>query len=182
MTEAQPMPWAEFPIDDFPSTLLRVWLFTDVQNGSAVRSQLISGTLGHEMALIDATLVTDPLTLQLAAHWALKAESLGSMHSRTLHTELVCGLSGSKHVGESLSRFGMAEGSRSVLVAVLGGDAAGVDACLREHLQGKAAALSLLPQLVDEKLLRKYYKISDEELKVGSLTDAIACRIAARDC
>lgn len=33
MTEAQPMPWAEFPIDDFPSTLLRVWLFTDVQNG-----------------------------------------------------------------------------------------------------------------------------------------------------
>jgi hypothetical protein len=39
-----------------------------------------------------------------------------------------------------------------------------------------------LGQLVDQQLLCKYLKVSNEELQIGSLADAVLLRIAARDC
>lgn len=40
----------------------------------------------------------DLLPLQLAAHKALTADVRGKLITKTLHSELVCNLSGSKHV------------------------------------------------------------------------------------
>ena len=53
---------------------------------------------------------------------------------------------------------------------------------LRGAVQGEAASVAELPALADTALLRKYYKIDDSELKIGSIPDAIVTRIAARDC
>jgi hypothetical protein len=39
-----------------------------------------------------------------------------------------------------------------------------------------------LAQLTDAELLTKYIRITTEELAVGSMSDAMLMRIAARDC
>ena len=48
-------------------------------------------------------------------------------------------------------------------------------------MQGEVVALDELPSLMNVELIRKYYKVTDEELVVGSLTDAVLNRIGARD-
>ncbi len=52
---------------------------------------------------------------------------------------------------------------------------------LQALVKGDIAPLEELPSLTNTSLLRKYLKILDEELAVGSLEDAIVNRIAARD-
>jgi hypothetical protein len=52
------------------------------------------------------------------------------------------------------------------------------------HVQVKGTSVSLdeLPSLSDTETLTKYHKIIPNELKVGSLVDAITCHMAGRDC
>ena len=47
------------------------------------------------------------LPLQLAAHKALTAEARGTLVTRSLHAEALYNISGSKHISESLRRFGV---------------------------------------------------------------------------
>ena len=56
------------------------------------------GSLSPESALANAALVPDALVLRAAAHKACVAASRGALRTRSLHAELVFGLSGSKHV------------------------------------------------------------------------------------
>lgn len=84
-------------------------------------------------------------------------------------------------IGESLTRFGVQENCTSLLIARF--DATDNDlAKIRTVIKGTETPLSDLPNLADMTLLRKYYKLSDEELGIGSVGSAIVSRIAARDC
>ncbi len=48
-------------------------------------------------------------------------------------------------------------------------------------MQGEAAPLEELAGLADEAALRKYHKIADGELRVGTFVEALVNRIAIRD-
>ena len=52
-----------------------------------------------------------------AANKALIAESRGKLTTKTLHSECVFNLSGSKHISQSLSKWGVSDTATSVLVA-----------------------------------------------------------------
>lgn len=54
-----------------------------------------------EAAIINAALVPDLFAVHLSAHKALQASSRASLRTRSLHAELVFGISGSKHVRKS---------------------------------------------------------------------------------
>lgn len=72
-----------------------------------------AGELRPECALANAALVADVLVLAAAAHKALAAAARGGLRTRSLHSELVFNLSGSKHVREVL---GLHAGTKPRLV------------------------------------------------------------------
>ncbi|KAL4440542.1 hypothetical protein ABPG75_003543 [Micractinium tetrahymenae] len=176
---------AESPVEqwqlDLPGHTLTVALFKDVTNASSLREQVMAGSLEPECALVNAALVPDALVLRAAAQKALAAQQRGALRCKTAHAELVFNLSGSKHIGETLQRYGINPECKHLLAARF--DATPAEAAaLRGLVAGTPAPLSELPQLADEGLLKKYLKVTAEELSVGGLAEAQLMRIAARDC
>lgn len=167
--------------EEFPEHSLAVMLFKDVNNCGDIRQKVVSGTMQPEAAIINAALVPDLFAVHLSAHKALQASSRASLRTRSLHAELVFGISGSKHIAETLTRFGVNDSCRHLLVARFDASPDQVEQ-LRQLIQGEERPLSDLPSLTDRDLLHKYYKIGGEELKVGTVEDGIVCRIAGRDC
>ena len=62
---------------------------------------MLAGTLSPECCLINAELVPELRVLHVAAHKALVARRRGTLRTRSLHSELIFNLSGSKHVRAS---------------------------------------------------------------------------------
>lgn len=60
---------------------------------------MLQGKLEPEAALIDASVVMSPLVVEAAGGVALRQQEKGGLKTKSLHAELVFGLSGSKHVG-----------------------------------------------------------------------------------
>ena len=63
-----------------------------------LREQMLAGTLSPECCLVNAELVPELRVLHVAAHKALAARRRGALRTRTLHSELIFNLSGSKQV------------------------------------------------------------------------------------
>lgn len=141
----------------------------------------MAGTLKPEFAAFNAEVIPDAFVVQLAAQRALMADSRNKVATKSLHAELVFGVSGSKHIAETLRRFGISADSKHLLVARFDASESDLQA-IASLVKGEAAPLSELQALSDAASMNKYYKFTDEEMTVGSLVDAIACRIAARDC
>lgn len=72
------------------------------------------GTLQPEAAILNAALVPDLFAVHLAALKALQAAARGQLKTRSLHAEVVFGVSGSKHVSPKRGRAqrGGCEGGR----------------------------------------------------------------------
>ncbi|KAI7841481.1 hypothetical protein COHA_004875 [Chlorella ohadii] len=189
--------------EDFPGHSLTVMLFKDVANSKELKDTVQAGSLSPECALVNAALVSDLLVLHAAAYKALAAAQRGELRTRSLHAELVFSLSGSKHIAETLSRYGINPDCRQARCIALLFDAqrraagpvsfrhvlaARFDATPEEVQQmrglvaGSPAPLAELPSLAEQQLLKKHLKLSQEELAIGSLADAQLMRIAARDC
>ncbi|MEW5319902.1 MAG: hypothetical protein WDW38_011017 [Sanguina aurantia] len=123
----------------------------------------------------------DTFPLHVAAHKALTAQARGRLATTSLHTELVFNMSGSKHIAESLRRFGITDETSLLLVGKF--DATDTQlADILQLVQGVQVPLSQLASFANQALLQKYYKLAAEEMKVGNVTDCIVGRIAARDC
>ena len=95
-------------------------------------------------------------------------------------------LSGSKHIGRSLAKFGIKDDTTNLLVAMFDAspeDLKKVMSSMRGHVVvGEDAIRKELESICDTQDVCKTYKISNIELEIGNMTDAILSRIAARDC
>ncbi|KAG0500819.1 hypothetical protein HPP92_000891 [Vanilla planifolia] len=155
-------------------------LFTDVSNSRELLDSIQEGTLEPEVALLNASLIPDVFPVLAAAYKALMAKSRNSLTTRALHTELVYNYSGSKHITESLRRYGISDKTTYIL-------AARFDAFhdemkdVEKLIKGKEVDLGELEARSNQALIQKQYKISNQELAISSLSDAITCRIAVRD-
>ncbi|XP_059647789.1 uncharacterized protein LOC132294079 [Cornus florida] len=164
-----------FEID---GTILSLALFTDVTNSKELLDSMQAGTLEPEVAFLNASLIPDVFPVLAASHKTILSKSRESLKTRTLHSELVYNYSGSKHITESLKRFGISESSTYILVARLG---ASIDEAVYKLINGKETDLEELEGRADQAQIQKLYKISSLELGISSLADAITCRIASRD-
>ncbi|KAK9834186.1 hypothetical protein WJX81_006554 [Elliptochloris bilobata] len=141
----------------------------------ALRLERASGSLPAVPArTLEQTRVT--LTHLGAATWGCMTVVLLSLHS-----ECVVNVSGSKHIKESLMRFGVSPECKHLLVARFDSTLADLETA-RRLVKGTQTALAELPSLTNSALVAKLYKLAPQELKVGSCVDAILSRIAARDC
>ncbi|XP_031260335.1 EKC/KEOPS complex subunit Tprkb-like [Pistacia vera] len=159
---------------------LSVSLFTEVTNTKELLDSMQAGTLEPEVAFLNALLIPDVFPLLAAAHKTLIAKSRESLTTRTLHSELVYNYSGSKHITESLKRCGISDSSTYVLAARFNASPDEMKA-VEKLVNGKEIGLEELEGKADQAQIKKHYKISGPELEISSLTDAITCRIAARD-
>jgi len=170
-----------YELDFHPGVKLAIVLYRNVKNSKDIRQRIQQGTLQPDFAFSDATTVAGLLPVQLAANKAVTAQKTNQLHTKGLHSELICNLSGSKHVAETLRRFGISDASTNLLVARF--DATEEDMqVLSELVHGEQIPLSELENISQKDIIKKYYKVSEQELKVGSLTDAVVARMAAREC
>mmetsp|Transcript_22178 Transcript_22178/g.42304 ORF Transcript_22178/g.42304 Transcript_22178/m.42304 type:complete len:177 (-) Transcript_22178:1501-2031(-) len=170
-----------FTFETHPNRVLELVLFSNVSNARDLHQKMLAGVLGFEAAFINASLMPDVVPVLASANKALIAESRGMMTTKNLHSELVYNLSGSKHITQSLQRWGISQNSSSLLVGCFDADADQLKA-VRGSVEGKEMALDTLSEVVDAGLVLKSYKIPETELQVGSISDAILTRIALRDC
>mmetsp|Transcript_12005 Transcript_12005/g.33761 ORF Transcript_12005/g.33761 Transcript_12005/m.33761 type:complete len:176 (-) Transcript_12005:264-791(-) len=166
----------------FPGRNLTVMLFTDVSNGGEIKKGIVAGSHPTEAAFVNAELVPELFIFHLAAMKALLGESRDKLVTHSLHSELVYNVSGSKHISETLRRWGVSEGTKSLLVAKFDAGEGDVEA-VQALVTGRQVPLEELCQLASNgKALQKAYKLTQQELSIGSAADGIAMRIAARDC
>ncbi|XP_051145249.1 uncharacterized protein LOC127261101 [Andrographis paniculata] len=161
-------------------TTLALALFADVSNSKELLDLMQAGTLEPEVAFLNASLIPDVFPVLAAAQKTVIAKSRESLTTRTLHSELVYNYSGSKHISESLKRFGISENTSYILAARFGATPSEMMA-VKELIKGTEIELEELEKRADQAQIQKNYKIPAPELGISSLPDAIICRIAARD-
>lgn len=84
-------------------------------------------------------------------------------------------------IGLSLGRFGIKDECTDIIVGRFGATEEDIEK-LKGMIKGTIVPLDNVKKVANVDAIKKLYKISDEELQVGSITGAILCRIAARDC
>lgn len=162
----------------FPGRTLTLALFRDVTNAKEIRASINEEP---EAAFLNASLLVDPFIIHQAGHKALASQAAGSLTTKKLHTELIYNVSGTKHVAESLKRFGVTDDSTAVLAARFDCTPPELEV-LTSRVKGTQVPLSDLGSLADVAQVDKLYKITAEELKNRSRTDAVIFRVGAKEC
>jgi EKC/KEOPS complex subunit CGI121/TPRKB len=164
---------------EYTHRTLSLFMVQGCENASSLRSSLES----LDAAFVDATMIPGLAVLRAAAGMACQ----GPLRSKSLHSELVFSLHGSKHIGRALSVFGIREDSRDVLVGKF--DATDEEIRdLKERIHGHIVEdMDEIEKLLkggvcDVEKVKKQYKVTGEELEVGTLEESVIGRIAARDC
>ena len=87
----------------------------------------------------------------------------------------------SVQIGQALGQFGIKDDSTQIIVGRF--DATEADMLdLQALVQGTIVSPEGVQGTTDAQSIQSLYKIQPAELDVGSLLDAVLCRIAIRDC
>ncbi|XP_034243608.1 EKC/KEOPS complex subunit Tprkb-like [Thrips palmi] len=154
-------------------------LFRNVKNSKVIKDKVVSGAL--QCSIIKPSLIAHPFQVVVAANKAAASQVFGSMVTKSIYTELLFNLSISKNISQSLMKFGINESDQDILVATIHAEDASNMSEIMVQVEGQVVPLTDLQNICDFNLLRKSYKISEDELKVTSLLDSIVSRIATSD-
>lgn len=156
-----------------------ILLFGDVTNCNELRQMVLSG--GLQVCLIRASLVADVFQVQCALAKALANHSNGRMKTRSLLSEILYILGPTGSIGDSLRQMGAQDSDTTLIVVCLDRLEDRHLNSLKERIKGRQLALDSIPQFTDSQALAKLFKVTEKELSVGGLLDAIVTRIALKD-
>jgi len=176
---------------------LRLKYFTDVTNAEELGEMIVAGKIPTKTSLVNSKLVPGLLPLYAAGDKTLRSlkDPAKGLSTRTMGSELVFNLSGSRHIRESLKRFGVkSKECKEVLLAwFVQKTKAGTSATATENkeeeedgdisnlIKGKETEVSEMEKRASREDILKFYKLKDEELAVSSLVDCVVFRIGAKD-
>ncbi|XP_069683392.1 EKC/KEOPS complex subunit Tprkb-like [Periplaneta americana] len=166
-------------LDSDSKKKLSVYLFEDVKNAGEIKEMVVKGSL--DCCVIKPSLITHPFQIAVAANKAVINQMYDKMTTRTVYTEILYNLSISKNITQSLIKFGIGDAEKNMLVAIIEQDGENRSEDILSHFHGNICPLEELDKFSDEVLIKKTYKIKDNELTVSSLLDSIVTRIVARD-
>ncbi|XP_052781987.1 EKC/KEOPS complex subunit TPRKB-like [Mya arenaria] len=154
-------------------------LFKDLKNAIDVKRMVMNGEF--EATLLNTKMIPDPFIVITAANRAAYNQRYGKMVTKNVHSEVLFCLSPTKNITDSFKKFGMPDSADSVFVVLVNDRDNKVMEQLTKVIDGTEVDTGDVTQFTDESLIKKVYKVSDEELNCGSLTDALVSKIASKE-
>ncbi|XP_057668234.1 EKC/KEOPS complex subunit Tprkb-like [Diorhabda carinulata] len=144
-------------LDPITDSKLTIKLFKHVTNTRQLKESLKNGQL--KCCIIKPELIFDPFQIIVAVNKAVLAKKLTT---KTIYTEILFNLSITKNILKSLQTFGIDEKDVTVLVVTLD-----EDRNIYQQIEGVEIPLDDLKKYTDINLIKKTYKISENESRAG---------------
>lgn len=166
-------------LDESSQSRIVLFLVKNIKGIQELRTKVLTGEL--DCCVVKPTLILDPLQIAVAANKAALSQKFGKLTTKSINSELLYNLSISKNITQSLTKFGIDEDSKNVLVVVFEqGDEKKAEV-MKSEIVGDFCDVKEISQLSDIDLISKTYKIKDGELQVSALIDSVTSRIATKD-
>lgn len=166
-------------LDRSGNRLASILLLANVQNSAELTQMAVEGAISA--CFIRASLIVDLFQVQCAVQKALVNRRNGTSKTRTVLSEILYQLAPTRNISDSLKQLGAHDTDTAVVVVLVDDPDDRHRAKLLEQLRGERVALDKLSELSDPQALKKLFKITDKELAVGSLLDAVVTRMAVKD-
>ncbi|KAJ7644349.1 kinase binding protein CGI-121-domain-containing protein [Roridomyces roridus] len=151
-------------------------LFKDVSDAAQLRQRLITastaegpdGTRARDalnFAFIEARLITSLQHLRTAIHQAVMADALGSLRTRTVHSEIIWSLNPTNNISEAMRRYGVSDTSTSLVVVRIDSPELSVTDIERDMdaaVNGTKVPFADLRDITDWTAVKKYHKLGNE--------------------
>ena len=163
-----------------------VHVFRDVENGDHFLK--ITEGCGNGVVLVDLSWVVGHEHLYFAITRALMAESQAVMKTKDLGSEIHYNLSVSCNINETIKQFSVKTESTDIALALIDKSEDQVQSMLSLLPEGMPISLCNFPfpgssGSTSENLepLKKFFKLSYEELEMSNIQDAVLTKIAVKD-
>ncbi|XP_072749139.1 EKC/KEOPS complex subunit TPRKB [Anoplolepis gracilipes] len=156
-------------------------LFTNVTNISEIREKVIGGEL--RCCVVKASLIIDAFQAIVAANKVALNAKQNRLITKNIYTEVLFYLSTTKKISRALTEFGINDNDKNILIILI--HELGEEQSLLEEvlgsIKGERVPISRIQEYTDMNLIKKIYKIDEDELRVSSLVNAIVSRISCKD-
>jgi len=154
----------------------KLCLYRNVENTSAIHGKILKGEL--RCAALNPIYILDQFQVLTATQQSINSFTNDTMKTRSIYSEIIYNMSPNKKISDSLKLFGLKKWDTAILFVLLHEMNENE---LESIVQGELTDIDKVRELCDEKEIKKIYKIKEEELKVGSLLEAVINRISTKD-